>query len=80
MKTTGVAELEANLSRYLAHAKGGHEVVITERGLPVAKLVPLEGEERRESRRERLSDASLPLGIVALQVAEFDRAGRPAGG
>jgi prevent-host-death family protein len=36
-----VAELKAALSRYLAQVKGGGEVLITERGKPVAKLVPL---------------------------------------
>jgi prevent-host-death family protein len=59
MKTTGVAALKANLSRYLAQVKGGQEVVITERGLPVAKLVPLGGGERRQSRRERLARTGL---------------------
>jgi prevent-host-death family protein len=59
VKAVGVAELKANLSRYLEHVKGGQEVVITERGLPVAKLVPLGGGERLEARRERLARAGL---------------------
>lgn len=61
MKTTGVAELKAHLSRYLDHVKGGQEVVITERGRPVAKLVPLQRAKRRESRRQRLARAGLLL-------------------
>jgi prevent-host-death family protein len=59
MKTTGIAQLKAHLSHYLEQVKGGHEIVITERGLPVAKLVPLAGEESRRSRRERLARAGL---------------------
>jgi prevent-host-death family protein len=59
MKTTGVAELKAHLSRYLKQVKSGQEVVITERGLPVAKLVPIRATERRESRRETLARAGL---------------------
>ena len=59
MKTTGIAELKAHLSRYLEQVKSGQEVVITERGLPVAKLVPLRRAEGRESRRERLARAGL---------------------
>lgn len=59
MNSTGIAELKANLSRYLDRVKGGEEVVITERGLPVAKIVPLQAAERRESRRERLARAGL---------------------
>ena len=50
----GVAELKAGLSRYLERVKAGHEVLVTDRGRPVAKLVPIAAEERRGSRRERL--------------------------
>lgn len=59
MKTTGVAELKAHLSRYLEQVKGGQEVLVTERGLPVAKLVPLHAGEQRASRRHRLARAGL---------------------
>jgi prevent-host-death family protein len=41
MIRTGVAELKASLSSYLAKVKAGEEVIITERGRPVARLVPL---------------------------------------
>ena len=41
MKTTAVAELKASLSRYLARVKAGEEVLVTERGKPIAKIVPL---------------------------------------
>ncbi|MBX3313700.1 MAG: type II toxin-antitoxin system prevent-host-death family antitoxin [Actinobacteria bacterium] len=37
-----MTELRTNLRLWLATAKGGDEVVITERGLPVARLVPIE--------------------------------------
>jgi prevent-host-death family protein len=59
MSITGIAELKAHLSRYLDQVKGGREIVITDRGRPVAKLVPLGPAERRESRRERLARAGL---------------------
>jgi len=59
MKTIGVAKLKAHLSRYLEQVKHGEEVVVTERGLPVAKIVPLRGPDRADSRRERLARAGL---------------------
>lgn len=55
MASAGIADLKARLSSYLKQVKAGHEVLITERGVPVAKLVPLEFSERRGSRRERLA-------------------------
>lgn len=40
MRTAGVREARQNLSALLDEVKAGREVVITERGRPVAKLVP----------------------------------------
>jgi len=57
----GVAELKAGLSRYLERVKAGHEVVVTDRGRPVAKLVPITAEARRGTRRERLVREGLLL-------------------
>jgi len=44
MKTTSVSQLKATLSEQLARVKAGEEVVVTERGRPIAKIVPLGGE------------------------------------
>ncbi|TMQ26821.1 MAG: type II toxin-antitoxin system prevent-host-death family antitoxin [Candidatus Rokuibacteriota bacterium] len=40
MRTAGVREARQNLSALLDEVKKGREVVITERGRPVARLVP----------------------------------------
>ncbi len=39
MRVASVAELKASLSEVLAGVKSGEEVVITERGRPVARIV-----------------------------------------
>lgn len=39
-KTAAVAELKAHLSRYLRRVKAGEEILITERDVPVARIVP----------------------------------------
>jgi prevent-host-death family protein len=41
--TAAVAELKAQLSRYLSRVKAGEEILVTERGTPVARLVPVVG-------------------------------------
>ncbi len=70
MKTTGVAELKAHLSRYLERVKSGQEVLVTEHGRPVAKLVPLLPAERRLSRRDRLARVGvLQLGTGRVRAA-----------
>jgi prevent-host-death family protein len=40
MRSVNVAELKNRLSKYLTFARSGEEVVIRDRNLPVAKLVP----------------------------------------
>ena len=40
MRTAGIREARQNLSALLAQVAQGHEVVITDRGRPVARLVP----------------------------------------
>ena len=48
MRSVNVAELKNQLSKYLTFAKGGEEIVIRDRNLPVAKLVPFSGGEATE--------------------------------
>lgn len=70
MTRVGIARLKARLSHYLEIARHGDEVVITDRGRPVAKLVPLGGAERAQSRRVRLARAGLlMLGTGRLRPA-----------
>ena len=48
MRSVNVAELKNRLSKYLTFARRGEEVVIRDRNLPVAKLVPFVAEEVSE--------------------------------
>ena len=48
MRTAGIREARQNLSRLIEAVKEGQEVVITDRGTPVARLV---GPERRSARK-----------------------------
>jgi len=61
MTKVGVARLKAQLSRYLDIARRGQEVVVTERGRPIAKLVALGGADHAGSRVERLIRAGVVL-------------------
>jgi prevent-host-death family protein len=60
MKTTAnVVQVKARLSEYLRQVKGGGEVVITERGIPIARIAPLAPEEKRATREDRLTRAGV---------------------
>jgi prevent-host-death family protein len=41
MATVGVRELQGDARRWLARVRAGEAVVITDRGRPVAKMIPL---------------------------------------
>ena len=62
-KVAKVSELKASLSKYLARVKAGEEVVVTERGKPIAKLVPLPFEE--DSPVERMNQLAR-RGVITL--------------
>lgn len=59
-----VSEVKARLSEYLARVRGGEEVVITDRGRPVARLVAVAEREPHLADLERrglLRPATAPL-------------------
>lgn len=59
MKSVGIAELKARLTQYLRRVKAGQELVVSDRGEPIAKIVPLGREQKRGARRRRLVRAGL---------------------
>jgi prevent-host-death family protein len=42
----GIRELRADLSRWVKRVRDGEEIVVTDRGKPVARLVPMEGQRK----------------------------------
>jgi prevent-host-death family protein len=55
MIQVGIAELKARLSEYLARVQSGEEIVVADRGHPVARLVPLVWQDVGQE-RSRLLD------------------------
>ncbi len=54
--TVGIRELRRNLGSYLQRVKDGEDVVITDRGKVIAKMVPMD----RMSKRDEL----IALGVI----------------
>ena len=79
MKTAPVAELKASLSRYLAGVKAGEELLVTERGKPIAKIVPIRTAGGDEEKRLREMEVQ---GLVRVGRGQLPRsfwsASRPA--
>lgn len=72
MIKVGVKETKNNLSQYLARVKAGEEVIITERGQPIARII------REDSRTRSLREALAPLsrrGMVSLPSRRLEKKG-----
>src|ERR1700688_5096124 len=68
MRSVNVAELKNRLSKYLTFAKGGEEIIIRDRNLPVAKLVPFSPGEGTEEELLLVAAGKLRLPKVRLDV------------
>ena len=71
MRSINVAELKNQLSKYLALAKGGEEIVIDDRNLPVAKLVPFCAKEANEEELLLVAAGKMRLPKETLDVKEL---------
>jgi len=54
MRRVAISELKARLSEYLKAVRAGEEVIVTDRGLPVARIAPVLGPEEGDSRLRML--------------------------
>ncbi|MCP4593148.1 MAG: type II toxin-antitoxin system Phd/YefM family antitoxin [bacterium] len=77
MKTTGIAEIKAHLSEYLKAVKAGEEVLVTERGVPIARLTPLPPATASVAGLEELERAGLLRRPTRGLPAEFWEQSRP---
>jgi prevent-host-death family protein len=65
----GVRELRNNLSRYLDRVRDGEEVIVTDRGRAIARVLPVGG--------ERVLDRLIAEGVVTPAPKARLRAGKP---
>lgn len=83
VSTAGVSQLKAALSEYLARVKAGGEVIVTERGRPIARLVPVKAAEDDEWERlralERAGEIQLGSGRIPESFWTLSRIEDPEG-
>jgi prevent-host-death family protein len=84
MAEIGIRELRDHLSGYLERVRNGEEVVVTDRGRAVARVVPIDGERAidrlvrkgrvlRATRRKRPSAPPLSTGAVVSDLLAEQR-------
>ncbi len=70
MISAGIKELKNNLSRYLSQVKNGEDILVTERGKAIARII------RDDPKDIYLREALSPLvvkGLVKLPSQKIDR-------
>ena len=77
MRSVNVAKLKNSLSKYLRYAKNGEEVVIRERNLPIAKLVPFSAEDASEEELKLVAAGKMRKPKVKLDIKELDKIPMP---
>ena len=63
--TVGIKELKNRLTQYLRRTKQGEEVIVTERGKPIALIQPIQAADKAVSLEARLARLAA-LGLVTL--------------
>ena len=71
MRSVNVAKLKDQLSKYLTFAKGGEEIVIRDRNLPVAKLVPFSAGEGSEEELLLVAAGKMRLPKSVVKLSEL---------
>jgi len=59
MQTAAVSEIKASLSEYLGKVKAGEDIMITERGRPIARIIPLRRDQQAAGQLEHLEKKGL---------------------
>jgi prevent-host-death family protein len=76
MSTVGVKELKNRLTHYLRRTKRGEEVIVTERGHPIALIQGIQSAERITTREARLAKLAVQ-GLVTLPTGKLSKRIRP---
>jgi len=73
MRSVNVAELKNQLSKYLRFARGGEEIVIRDRSLPIAKLVPFTAEDASDEELELVAAGKMRLPKAKVSLSQLLR-------
>ena len=77
MTTVSISELKARLSAFIDIVREGDEVLVTDRGRPIARLIPIRNAEQEEGRREMLLRSGRLRGPTTILADDFLARARP---
>ncbi len=71
MRSVNVAELKNRLSTYLAYAKSGEVIIIRDRNLPVAELIPFVPEDASDEELALVAAGAMRLPEEPLDLDQL---------
>ncbi|HXK06154.1 MAG TPA: hypothetical protein VMS37_27400 [Verrucomicrobiae bacterium] len=75
MGTVNIAQLKDQLSSFLHRVRAGEELVIRDRNLPIAKIVPLHGDDGDTEELALVASGHMTLPTRQLDQKQFWRIG-----
>lgn len=82
MKRVPITKLKARLSEHLEAVKAGEEILVTDRGRPIARLTPIAPQEQPDARIEQLIRMGLarpPIAPLPPDIWDWPRPEDPEG-
>ncbi|HTV83627.1 MAG TPA: type II toxin-antitoxin system prevent-host-death family antitoxin [Acidobacteriaceae bacterium] len=61
MKTVNIGELKNRLSAYLQYVRNGEEVVVRDRSVPVARILPFHGTSASDEEAQLVASGAMKL-------------------
>ena len=80
MTRAPISDLKARLSRYLDMVRAGEEVIVTDRGKPIARITPVNDRQQEQGRLQvltRTGQVRPPRREEALDVSRLERPADP---
>ena len=71
MRSVNIAELKNHLSAYIGYTRQGEEIVIRDRNLPVAKLIPFSTEDATDEELLLVAAGEMRLPKAPLDLDAF---------
>jgi len=69
--TVNIAELKDQLSSFLHRVRAGEELIIRDRDLPIAKIIPVRGEHMDAEERSLVASGQMTLPRQELDQKRF---------
>jgi prevent-host-death family protein len=61
MRTVNIGDLKNQLSAYLQYVRDGEEIIVRDRNLPVARILPVENADLSDHERQLVASGAMKL-------------------